>query len=262
MTNPRRCGWVQPEERHFKALRWAGPPAVLGEEPAPASSDNSALLPAEPYDQGDLGSCTANAVAQMALAAYAKAGRAPIAPSRMALYQWALIQAGRLGQDVGSQICTVTDCMADLGIPRERDWEYDRQLFAAQPGPAVARGAYDFRSTSSYHQLTGYGDAFIEQVERALGQGFVIPFGVQVTHEFVATVPLDTVHAPKVGDVLAGGHAMVLVGHDRANARALARNSWGLGWGDPSLPPGYYWIGYDYLRQASDLWIMQTEAVR
>jgi C1A family cysteine protease len=39
---------------------------------------------------------------------------------------------------------------------------------------------------------------------------------------------------------LAGGHCVVLVGYDDAQSCWIARNSWGLGWGDS----GYFRIGY------------------
>jgi hypothetical protein len=256
----RALGWkrptlAEPGRRTFAAKFGTSDP--LAGVVAGNHSDATALLPEQPFDQSEFLACVGNAVASSIIAAHARARLPPIAPSRMAIWQRALTYFGRWGNNEGVQICTAIDLCAEMGIPREQDWPYDGQHFAAHPGPAVDVNAYPWRGRDGYHPIASWGDVLIADLERACTVAYVVPFGVDVTEEFCANRPTETVHAPKPGDAIAGGHAMVLAGHDRANERFMVRNSWG-NMGDPSLPPGYLWLGYDYLRTAADIWLVDA----
>jgi hypothetical protein len=257
----RALGWerptvINPGRRIFAAKPGAADP--LANLVASKSSDNTALLPEQPFDQKQFLACVGNAVTSSIIGAHARVN-APISlPSRMAIWQRALSYSGRWGNNEGVQICTAIDLCVEMGIPLERDWQYDDQHFAAHPGPAVDVNAYPWRGRDGYHAVASWGDALIADLEKACTAGYIPPFGVYVTEAFCANRPTGTVHAPKPGEKIAGGHAFVLGGHDRRNERFLGRGSWGVEMGDPSLPPGYLWLGYDYLRTASDIWLVDA----
>jgi len=122
----------------------------------------------------------------------------------------------------------------------------------------VSRAAYDQRGHVglSYEQLSADGDTFIDQLERALTAGYLVSFGVDVTERFCSEQPSGTIEPPKPGELIAGGHALTAIGYDRANQRVKILNSWGAGWGDPTLEPGCCWFSYDYLRRSDDRWFV------
>lgn len=248
-------GWTPPTPERPGRIRfaaaWADIDPLAGVVAAPYSNAQD-LLPYVPYDQGGYSACVAPAVAQAIIAAHARAGLPPIAPSLMAIWQRALNVSHDFGQNVGTQICTALDLCAEMGTPLESDWPYDEEHRLAHPGPMVDAHSYAWLGRVGYHALTSSGDALIEELERACTAGFVVPFGVAVTEAFCNSRPSGIVHAPGLLDTIAGNHAMIAVGHDRAAERFLIRNSWGADAGDPSLPPGYFWAGYDYLRTARD----------
>lgn len=253
----RAFGWRGPPDQGvLKALRCAGPSAgdsVLAGVVAADSSDGTALLPDEPLDQLDLGSCVPHAVVQVIYAALVFAGLHPFIASRLALYYWSRYQHGDQHVDSGTWIGTCFDVAADLGLPEESVCPYLPAFFADKPRADVYRDAFDRRGQIgiNYHRLDSTGAALVDDMERSLTAGRLVAFGVQVSEGFD---PTDVVQPPGPRDVIAGGHAMVMVGHDRPNQRFLVRNSWGR-WGHPALPPGYFWLSYAYARQASDCWI-------
>lgn len=258
----RNLGWLAPTAERFAALRHAGPVAgisVLVGVEAKDGSDNSNLLPQEPLDQLHLGSCVANAVVQDIYAALVLAGLPSFIASRLALYYWSRYQHGAQGQDTGTYICTCFDMAAELGLPPEGSYPYQPEFFADKPGPEVYRAAFDLRGKVgiNYHQLPTSGDALVADLERACTAKLVAAFGVDVSDRFCSEEPRGTVMPPGPGESIAGGHAMVAAGHDRLGRRFLVRNSWGR-WGDPTLPPGYFWMSYDYMARARDVWVCTT----
>jgi len=254
----RALGWKKPEPHQLARLKCAGPEAgdsVLADVEAAPTSNLYALC--KVLDQGRLGSCTANAVVQAIRAAQVRAGKTdPTFASRLALYYWARVQDGSQDRDVGTNIATVVDMAAWIGVPAEECWPYAIERFAKLPGPDVYRAAFDLRGDIGvqYHPISSQGDAFIIDMERALTAGFPVVFGVDVSEEFCSTYPSGIIEPPKPGTV-AGGHALTAIGHDRDSRKVLVLNSWG-DWGDPELQTGCCWFSYDYLAQSADRWIV------
>lgn len=247
-------GWTPPTPERPGRVKFAASAGWLdilsGVVAAPTSS-NADMLPTLPYDQGGYSACVAPSCAEAIIAAFVREGLPAPDPSIMAIWLRALIHAGDFGQNVGTQIGTALDLCVEMGIPLAADWPYDEEHRLARPAPMVDTHAFETRGRIAYHPL-GEGDALIRQLERASTARYVIPFGVAVTEAFCMSRPRGTVHAPKPGEKIAGNHAMKIAGHDRPNERFLARGSWGPECGDPDLPPGYLWLGYDYLATAHD----------
>ena len=256
----RALGWLPPKPEHIARLKLARQEAgdsVLSDIVAADASDNYGLC--KVLDQGQLGSCTTQTVAQAIRAAQVQDGAVdPPFMARLALYWWARYQDGNQGGDTGTQIGTVFEMAAALGIPPESCWPYEIGRFAVRPGPEVYREGYDERGKIgiNYHPLNYSGSAFLDDLERALTAGYLVAFGVQVSEAFCSQQPNGTVEPPGPGDKIAGGHALTAIGHDRARRRVLVLNSWGPGWRDPETYPGCCWFSYDYLAQSSDRWIV------
>jgi C1A family cysteine protease len=64
------------------------------------------------------------------------------------------------------------------------------------------------------------------------------------------------VQMPQPNERSIGGHAVLAVGYDDEQRRFIARNSWGIIWGQK----GYFTIPYEYLANrnlADDLWTIR-----
>lgn len=260
----RALGWKAPTlTQQVRALRKAYPEAgdsVLSRIiPAPTSD----LAPyGVELNQGQLGSCTANGIAQAVYVAESVAGLPASVLSRLWLYYEERALEGTIGQDSGANIGDGFTMLAAKGIPSEDAYPYDTEKFTDDPGPSVDRLAYDSRGEVgiNYHPISTTGEALLSDVERALTGHFAVVFGCQVSEAFCSTQPSGTVMAPGPTDRIEGGHCLCVVGHDRAGRRLKVKNSWGDSWGDPTAGPGCFWMDYSYFAQsmygASDVWIV------
>ena len=218
---------------------------------APLTASQSAALPdavdlrplcPEVYDQGALGSCTANALAGaiefLQLRQQREGVPTPevIRPSRLCLYRDERAIEGTVAEDAGAVIGDGVAVLHDQGWVDETDWPYEPTLFAAAPPLTAMRRAVrlaDF--TSLPHD--------VDVIRSKLAQGFPVVFGVQVYQQIEDTTDgTITLPGPNAGASI-GGHAMELVGYDHAARVFRVRNSWGTSWGQS----GYGTIPYDYV---------------
>ena len=247
-------GWVRdiPDQRD---LLYAPPPAISAALP-PRVDLRSQCPP--PYDQGQLGSCTANAIAGALQFLEGKEGSpAPVMPSRLFIYYNERKLEGTTGSDSGAQIRDGIKTVVGQGYCPESEWPYDISAFATAP-PAAA-----------------YADALKERVKQylrlgqsevplltclATGYPFVFGFSVYESFESQQVASTGVVELPKPGETLVGGHAVVAVGYDRAAGRFIVRNSWGSGWG----MAGYFTMPVQYLTDpmlAADFWTIRQVPV-
>ena len=257
-------GWKKPTtEQRIRALLRAHPEAgdsVLAKVTPAPTSDLTALTC--DLDQGQLGSCTANGIAQMVYVAEMVAGLPAAVLARLFLYYQERALEGTIGQDSGANIGDGMRMIAAKGIPPESAYPYLIEKFTQDPGPAVDRLAYDAKGALgvNYHPISSTGATLISDVEKALTGKMAVVFGCAVSEEFCSTIPNGTVQAPKSQADVAGGHCMSCVGHDHAGKRFLVKNSWGANWQDPSCPPGCFWFAYSWFTDpqfgASDIWIV------
>lgn len=254
----KRYGWIPdlPDQRDHG---YAAPPVPR----LPRSVDLRRGF-APPYDQGDLGSCTANAIAGAFQFARRKAKQGPdFVPSRLFIYFNERVVEGTANEDSGAMLRDGMKVCAKLGAcpelsrpPAAGDWPYDPARFAVKPPPACYRVALR-------HQLLRYQRVpqSLAQTRGCLAQGYPFVFGFAVYEGFESqeVARAGEVPLPAPGERVLGGHAMVAVGYDDGAQRFLIRNSWGSRWGKK----GYGTMPYAYLADAdlaSDFWtIRQTE---
>jgi hypothetical protein len=263
MTMERKhLGWHKPTlEQQVRALRGSHPEAgdsILAGITAAPSSDLSAQTC--DLDQGQLGSCTANGIAQGVFVAEMVAGLPAAVLARLWLYFSERALEGTISQDAGANIGDGYRILAGKGIPPESAYPYDISKFTRDPGPAVDRLAFDSKGALgvNYHPISSTGATLISDVEKALTAKMAVTFGCSVSEEFCSTIPSGTVQAPKSQADVAGGHCMCVCGHDHAGKRFLVKNSWGRDWHDPSAPAGCFWFAYSWFTDpnfgASDCW--------
>lgn len=244
-------GWIPdlPDHRDWK---YAAPARVLAD--LPSRVDLRDYCP-EVLDQGELGSCTANAIANAHLFdQMAQQAKHPMPPSRLFIYFNERWTEGTVQSDSGAQIRTGIKTIADYGVCSEKRWPYVIGKFAKRP----PKGAF---TEALKHQSVTYRR--IEQTLNdmrgclAAGHPFVFGFTVYDAFESPTVARTGVLNMPGKGERCRGGHAVLAVGYDNASARFLVMNSWGDGWGDD----GFFTIPYAYLLDsnlAADFWVVST----
>lgn len=205
-------------------------------------------------DQGQLGSCTANAwVGVIEYLDKVKDGHYHNW-SRLFLYYNERALHGEENQDNGAYIRDGAKALAKLGICRETHWKYEIGRFAERPPETCYEEGLS-------HQALLYSrvDQTEEAMLSALAQGnpIVIGFTVYESFESDAVTETGVVPMPQPTERTLGGHAVLIVGYDRPQRMFTVRNSWGSKWGDR----GHCYMPFEYFLDpdlADDLWIMQT----
>jgi C1A family cysteine protease len=99
----------------------------------PESVDLRPLCPPV-YDQGNLESCTANAIGAAIEYNQMQAWEQSF-PSRLFIYYNERVLEGLIKQDAGAMIRNGTKAVARLGAPPEDVWPYDESTVFTQPHP-------------------------------------------------------------------------------------------------------------------------------
>jgi C1A family cysteine protease len=243
-------GWVRdlPDARDFVyAAPLVGFPHGL-----PAAIDLRSKCPPV-YDQGQLGSCTANGIAGAVEFDQRKQGSKTFMPSRLFIYYNERVLEGTVNQDSGAQIRDGIKSVAKLGVPPETDWPYNIAKFTYKPpDKAFADAKHDIVSIySKVNQDLG-------QMQGCLAEGFpfVLGFTVYTSFESAKVASTGIVPMPAPGEQVMGGHCVVAVGYENSTRTFIIRNSWGSGWG----MGGYCKMPYEYLinpHYASDFWTIR-----
>ncbi len=252
----RRYGWVPdlPDQRDHVY----GAP-IVNVAALPPSVDLRSGCPAQIYDQGQLGSCTGNAIAAAIEFDLIKQKARVFTPSRLFIYYNERAMEGSLASDAGAQIRDGVKSVNKFGAPPEELWPYSDAnpgLFLERPPPTVYQEAAGHKVTS-YQRVA----RSLTQMKGCLAAGYPFVYGFSVYDSFEgATVAKDgEVPMPAATEAILGGHAVLAVGYDDATQRFLVRNSWGPGWGNK----GYFTMPYAFLLDGNlsdDFWTIRAIA--
>jgi C1A family cysteine protease len=246
----KRYGW-RPDTPDMRDFMLAVAPAKT----LPAKLSLRAQMPPV-YDQGQLGSCTANSIGAVLEFNERKQNEKDAAtPSRLFIYYNERAMEGTVKQDSGAEIRDGIKSVAQLGAPPETLWPYVLAQFAKKPPAAAYKEA-------TKHEAIRYArvaqDAFA--LQNVLASGYPISFGFTVYSSFEskAVAANGIVPMPQAAETVLGGHAVVAMGYKTLQGQLYfeCRNSWGPGWGDK----GYFWMPGAYLSStslASDFWTIE-----
>lgn len=219
-------------------------------------------------DQGNLGSCTANAGVGMLEYYQRRAFGKHIDASRLFLYKVTRNLIGWTG-DTGAYLRDTMKAMVMCGVPPEQYWPYDIAKYDEEPS-AFLYALGDNYEAVKYYRFDPAGtmpEELLEAVKTKLAAGLPSMFGFTVYSSMpAASDGKGEIPFPTEGDTVQGGHAVLAVGYDdakkigAAQGALLIRNSWGTAWG----AAGYGWLPYAYVLKglANDFWsLMQSEFV-
>jgi C1A family cysteine protease len=217
-------------------------------------------------DQGDLGSCTANAAAGLVEYLQLRTYGTYEDLSRLFLYKATRTYLGLAG-DTGAYLRSTMGALRLFGAPPERFWPYDPQRFEDEPPAFLYAFASSYRALE-YFRLDPPGTApteVLQSIKRHIAAGLPAMFGFTV-YESIQNSDSGDVAFPTPRERVLGGHAVCVVGYDdeavithpttgQTTTGALAiRNSWGTSWG----ADGYGRVPYDYVTSglAEDFWVL------
>lgn len=224
---------------YLYAERLATPIAV------PATTDLRASCPPV-EDQGQLGSCTANALAGAMEFLHRKEANDKTDLSRLFIYYNERVIEGTVKSDSGAQLRDGVASLAKQGVCPELECPYTISHFKQKPSAKAYRDAQAYK-ISQYVRLQTLDDM---QHCLASGYPFVFGFTVYASFESDEVAKTGVVNLPATAEKMLGGHAVMAVGYDQPTQRFIVRNSWGPDWG----LAGYFTMPFTYLenRQLSD----------
>jgi len=204
----------------------------------PAACD---LRPSMPpvYDQGQLGSCTGNAIAAAMEYERDRQGLSDFTPSRLFVYYNERALEGTVSSDSGAVIRDGIKVVNSDGVCPESLWPYDIGMFAVKP-PKRCFVAAETDKAVQYEAIQTLGD-----LKDAIASNLSVVFGFTVYESFEshAVAQSGVMPMPKTGEATVGGHAVVAVGYSDSKNQVIVRNSWGASWGDG----GYFYMPYQYM---------------
>jgi C1A family cysteine protease len=257
-------GWVR-DLPDYRDLMFSVPVATL--QQLPPQIDMRPQCPPV-YDQGRIGSCTANAIAGAIEFDRLKNRQPPdFVPSRLFIYYNERTIERRVGFDAGAQLRDGIKTVDQQGVCPEAEWTYDDTpaefdggpfppgaKAATQPTAACFADAQKYR-LDSYQRLV----QVLGQLKGCLAQGYPFVFGFTVYPSFFEAPGRQKTVTPLPGgnDTSIGGHAVLAVGYTDQTNHFIIRNSWGPDQGEN----GYYYMPYSYLTDhtlSSDFWVIRT----
>jgi C1A family cysteine protease len=217
-------------------------------------------FPLPAFDQGDLGSCTANACAKLLTFDQKKDGLKIEMPSRLFMYFNERLIEGDVDEDGGATIRDTIKSVAKYGACPETEWPYDVARFAEKPTDACYTDAK--RQCAIIYSRVSHS---LGSIAAALALGFPIITGISVYESFeadsVASTGIIPVPDPSK-EAMLGGHAVVIAGMDVDQDFVWLGNSWGPSWGLngwAKMPLRRYLLDPNL---ASDLWIIKQVGAR
>lgn len=216
----------------------------------PISVDLRSKMP-EVYDQGELGSCTANALAACFEYENKKENKNDFVPSRLFIYYNERVIENSVDSDEGASLYDGIKSLQKSGVCPENMWPYNISQFKIKP-PKICY------KTAAKHKAIVVANIQqdITSMKNSLSNGYPFVVGISIYKSFESPKVTNSgvVSIPDINnEEFLGGHAVLVCGYNDIGQIWIVRNSWGTSWGDK----GYFYLPYLYLLDShlsSDLW--------
>jgi len=235
----------------------------------PPMKDNRQFC-TEVNDQGDLGSCTANAGCSMYEFLNKRHKKKYTKLSRRFLYKLTRKLMGEEGVgDSGAYIRTTLQALALFGVCPEDWFPYDISRFDDEPDTSSYIYSQSFQATKYFRlDKADTPEDKLAYIKTFIIAEYPIEFGFNVYQSYKqAFVNGGCFPYPTPNEDIVGGHALMLCGYDDnkvikndndpsgntfTQGAFMIQNSWGYDFGEL----GYGWLPYQYLLKglADDFW--------
>jgi C1A family cysteine protease len=241
----RKFGWIpqKPDKRDRKLTYMVRPlPEMVDLRPKDSPV----------YDQGNLGSCTGNAIAGAFEFEHIAEGLGDFKPSRLFIYYNERVIEHTVKKDAGAIIRDGFKVIGKgdkgVGVCSEDLWPYITSKFACKPSKKCFSEA--LKDLAIEYSALENNPA---QLKGCLADGHPFVFGFTVYSNFM-NIGSDGIMPLSEGSI-EGGHAVMCVGYDDSRQVYIIRNSWGMDWGDK----GYFYMPYEYMHGnlCSDFWTIR-----
>lgn len=214
------------------------------------------------YDQGKLGSCTANAGCTCRSMLIKDE---QVNFSRMFLYYVERAMEGKQNKDAGASLRDTCKSIYKFGICKENFMPYTPEKYKLVPSKEAVRNARNYKITS-YKSLNS-----LEEIKQSIAfrqQPVMLGMDVYENFETGNVSKTGKMEMPVKNEKKLGSHAVLVVGyrepvkrnhtsgkHKFESGFLIVRNSWGDTWGDK----GYFYMPYDYVTPelTFDYWIIE-----
>lgn len=208
------------------------------------------------YDQGEEGSCTANAgVALREFLARKRGDQTNF--SRQFLYIIERLADGDFDEDAGSTLSQCARQLITTGVCSEALLPYNMQDEFEKPPQNC------FDDASLRRASGGFSITTVDGMKQCLSNGFPFIFGIDVPTQLMAEgfdgwLPESKDLTPLIEDGQPAGHALTCVGFKTDNKIVWykIRNSWGTGF----ALNGYFWVREEFMADPS--WVSDCVTVR
>jgi hypothetical protein len=173
--------------------------------------------------------------------------------SRLFIYYNERLLENTVNQDAGAYLRNGIKTLAKHGVCAESLWPYIPKQYSYEPTAECYEDAKK-RKIALYERLISVSDIF-----SCLAEGYPVVCGIAIYENFESnyTAATGMVGMPQPGEVMLGGHAVMVCGYDLLNKTFIVRNSWGSSWG----VQGYFRLPFEYVEKlGDDFWTIRAMA--
>jgi len=214
----------------------------------PSETNNSVLIDWV-FDQGQEGSCTANAFASMRMYLLKKDSKTFQVLSRAYIYWHERNYEGTTREDSGAESRDGVRTLKEFGVCLESTMPYNDHDYLTIPSEQAEIEATGYK-IDNYYRVPNF-----DTLKTALADGLTVSLGMIVYESFESdSVASSGIFVtPSKYEQTLGGHEVLIVDYknDGDTTTFKVLNSWGEEWGQK----GYFWITEPQLKMvAMDFW--------